>query len=381
MVGAGPAGLETARGLAERGCEVLVVDERDPAERSKLCAGLISCRGARELGLDLAGSLRNSVRGARFYAPGGLALTVQRPEPVAHVVDRGAFDLALLERARRAGVAVRLHTRMLDVRSGEVVVRTGAGEERLAARMVVGADGARSRTRRALGIRDEEVRLLMSAQADCTGRFDADFVEVHLGDFASGFFGWLIPLGPTEAKIGLGVMGGRPGRAGPAELRAFIARRFPTAVIGRIRSAPIPLGAPLAGIARDGLALVGDAAFQVKATSGGGIIFGMRSARILADSIAEHVRRGRPLAYERRIAALSRELRAHWRLRRLFNLLSADQTDRLLEALKGHGIEQFLEEEGDMDSPSSFLPKLLLRPGLWLPAGGSLVTRRAAMDR
>jgi digeranylgeranylglycerophospholipid reductase len=201
---------------------------------------------------------------------------------------------------------------------------------------------------------------------------------VHLGSFAPGFFAWLIPLSPTEAKIGLGSFGRAAGRA---QLSALLRERFPGAVARRIRCAPIPLGAPLSGIARDGVALVGDAAFHAKATSGGGIVFGMQAARVLADSIAEHLRGGSPLAYERRLGPLARELRLHWAMRRFFNLLSPDQTDRLLATLKRRGIEAFLEEEGDMDRPSTFLPKLLLRPDLWLPLGGSLGRLRAALGR
>ena len=91
--------------------------------------------------------------------------------------------------------------------------------------------------------------------------------------------------------------------------------------------------------------LVGDAAGQVKATTGGGIVFGAKCARVLADCIS----RGKPEDYE---AAWRREasiLGAHSLLRRVFNALPASSVRFGLAIGRVFNAQYFLSKYGDMD--------------------------------
>jgi len=358
-------GLQTALRLRQLGLDPTVFEEHSRSATPKLCGGLISRRGAEELGLPLRESLLNEVRGARLYSPNGTVLTVGRPQSVAYVVDRGRFDQALLRTARQAGVAVVSNARLSAVEDGHLVLRAEGRALRWRASPVIGADGAASTVRRLYGMEPACGELLRTAQTVATGSFDPHYVEVHLGGFARGFFGWVIPLGHARARIGLGT---RSDGDCVAALRHFLRARVPGASACRPARGLIPFGPPLARVQTRGAALVGDAAFHAKSTSGGGIIFGMRAAAILAESIAGVPGRGALAAYQRRLSPLQRELRMHWKIRAWLNALGDEDIDELFSALKRRGIERFLDQYGDMDAPSAFLARMASRPSFWFLA-------------
>ena len=231
---------------------------------------------------------------------------------------------------------------------------------------VIGADGEGSTTGRLFGLEPGRRGTLRSSQAVCEGEFDPSFVEVHLGDFARGFFAWLIPIDARHAKIGLGAVYAEDC---PARLRSFIARRFPRVLMHRVVSGVIPFGSPPVRVAAGGVALVGDAAFHTKATSGGGIVFGMRSAGILAACIAHaECPEAVPSLYTARLSAIHRELLLHWKIRSWFNSLRDAEINALFARLKKAGMEEFLSQRGDMDAPSLFLPRLAVSPRFWFMA-------------
>ena len=176
VVGAGPAGAATAILLAEQGLSVVLLD-RARFPRDKICGEYLSPEGSRIL--DRLGVLaRVEARGrgrsgacasSRPTAPSSSATTPPTVPgtaigPHALAVRRRVLDLALVERAREAGVAVREGMRVVDLlREGRRVTgvvaeptepgaRAGAAE-RLPARLVVAADGRTSVVVQRLGLR------------------------------------------------------------------------------------------------------------------------------------------------------------------------------------------------------------------------------------
>jgi flavin-dependent dehydrogenase len=99
---------------------------------------------------------------------------------------------------------------------------------------------------------------------------------------------------------------------------------------------------------------VGDAAGQVKPTSGGGIYYGLLSAEIAADTLHQALADGdvsaRRLArYEREWRKkLGRELRIGYWARKLFERLSDRQIDRIFELIKAGGIDEALLKAEDI---------------------------------
>lgn len=122
-------------------------------------------------------------------------------------------------------------------------------------------------------------------------------------------------------------------------------------------------------VVKENMALVGDAAMQAKATTGGGLILGAMAADILSESIIGHLKNGTALTqYEKNLKDLNKEFNLHWKIRQYFNALNEDQVNRLFIKAKKAGVEEFLSKEGDMDMPSKFIGKALARPRLFLLA-------------
>ena len=112
VIGAGPSGLIAAREVAEKGFDVKVVEEDPEVGVPNHCAGLLSLRGMKEIGVPTDEAfVENYVKGAVFYSPSGLSFTVEKSRYVACVVDRELFDKYLAQKACEAGVDILVKTK------------------------------------------------------------------------------------------------------------------------------------------------------------------------------------------------------------------------------------------------------------------------------
>ena len=150
VVGAGPAGAAAAleaRRLRPDAAVLLVDKAAFP--RDKPCGDGIGPHAVDELAALGATAVLAGyppIHGLRLRSPGGLEVagTPARPN---HVVPRTVLDARLVDAALAAGARFRrARVRRLEQRGGLVVA-----DGELAARVVVGADGANSAVRRQLG--------------------------------------------------------------------------------------------------------------------------------------------------------------------------------------------------------------------------------------
>ena len=99
VIGGGPAGSVTARQLASRGCNVLLVDARQ-FPREKPCGGGIQHRCLRFLPEDFP-SVAKAVCTSVRLTHGLRATTLRNADrPVVHCVNRAEFDHYLLGKPR-----------------------------------------------------------------------------------------------------------------------------------------------------------------------------------------------------------------------------------------------------------------------------------------
>ncbi|GAA3208470.1 NAD(P)/FAD-dependent oxidoreductase [Dactylosporangium siamense] len=312
-MGAGLAGLHTARLLARQDLDVLVVDRRRSLSAGIRTTGIFVRRTLDDFDLP-AHLLGPGVRDVLLYPP-------SRRAPIRLTSDRDEYRVAdmagIYEHARHAaesaGARVQLGVRYTGItataagRSG--ITATAAGytgitghtatfeqAEPVRARFVVGADGARSRVARDLGL-DVNRRMLVGAEIIHPVASTTSTPAFHCvldPRVAPGYLGWVIDDG-RHAHVGVA---GYPGamRAGVRHLLDTFAADAPGGVApaGPVerRGGPIPVGGVLRRIACPGGLLVGDAAGAVSPLTAGGLDPCLRMSELAATVTAGYLRTG-----------------------------------------------------------------------------------------
>jgi geranylgeranyl reductase family protein len=377
VVGGGPAGLLAARDLAASGFSTLVVEEHDTIGVPVHCTGVLGVDAFDELGLPRHTTL-HTAHAARFIAADGSSVLIDHERVRAAIIDRGAFDAALAASAAAAGAEIQsgCRVRHIDVHKDGITVSTALGT--VLARACVIACGANYRFNRRLGLGLPRL-FVHSAQREVAFP-DADHVEVYLGRrIAAGGFGWLVPFrrgGASYARVGV-MCEGRP-RSAFNELAACIDQRFGTAIRWdepRVKVLPL---APVARTWSRRVLAVGDAAGLVKATTGGGIYFGLLSGRIAAEVLAGALRDDRLTGtslreYERRWRArLWPEIRAGLAFRAIASRLNDRTIDKVVELARVDGIVPLLKQTADFNWHGTAARALLKHPSFRRIVFGSI---------
>jgi geranylgeranyl reductase len=318
VVGGGPSGATAARHLAEQGRTVLLLDRQG---RIKPCGGAIPPRLIRDF--DIPDSLICArASEARMIAPSDKRVRMPIEGGYVGMVNRETFDEWLRVRAERAGAQRRtgIYTGIEREADGSaVVLYRAAGADKDAppmavrARMVIGADGAKS------SVAAQEVKgadkqryvfayhEIIKAPSRGVADFEAQRCDVwYQGQLSPDFYAWIFPHGDT-ASIGVGSM-----QKGFSLRTATTALRKLTGLDGcetvRTEGAPIPLK-PLKrwDNGRD-VIVAGDAAGVVAPASGEGIYYAMECGRLAAEAVEATLATGDTRALK---TARSRFMKAH----------------------------------------------------------------------
>ncbi len=361
VVGAGPAGAIAARYAAQNGASTLLIEEHASIGSPVQCTGLISTAALKECELGEGNFVLNKMRGAFVYAPNREELCVRGKNVKAYVIDRKIFDRALAERALDAGANMLLKTRFIGMEKGKISVISNGEKKEINADVVIGADGIQGTVGRAAGLpRCEKFLSGIQFEAPYNAK-DPEFVEIFTGnDIAPGFFAWAVPFN-GYARIGLAKNPGLPARHYLENLlkHPVIASQHRGSrtefVLGGI-----PLGLPKKTVT-DSVMLVGDAAGQVKPTSGGGIYMGAVCAKIAGEVAARASRKEtEPEEYEKRWrSAVGRELAIGMMIHNSLGKLSDENLNDFIAFLNKPEIREITTEYGDMDHPSVLLQKII----------------------
>ncbi len=360
VIGAGPAGCYYAS-LVKNG-DVHLFEEDQEIGRPVSCTGILTDSVKGVIGEIPEELIVSRIRRFKLVAPGGKCMYLDLHK-VNMILDRAGFDRHLLGRALQNGATLHLGERFLGyVRRGAAyVVRTSRGCYE--AEMIVGADGPFSTVARAAGLYNHRA-FVKGWQARCVYRegLEPGVSEIRL---TLGEFSWIVPENESIARVGV---------IGPETARLW--QDFETlrggARILEDQSGFIPVYDPRQRIQKPGerVFLIGDAATQVKATTYGGIIYGLLAAQYLAED---------PDCYERRMnAKLGRDLWLSLRMRDFLNAMTEEQANELIEIFEKEQNRQIVTSH-DRDFPSKFIVQLLMKETrLWRLGFGLLKNRMRA---
>ncbi|UCD13137.1 MAG: NAD(P)/FAD-dependent oxidoreductase [Thermoplasmatales archaeon] len=377
VVGGGPVGGYVAKRMASLGFKTALFEEHKNIGAPLNCAGLVSSRVFELADVSKSKVVQNEVFGAHIYSPSGEMLTIGGDKAHALVIDRSRFDKALVNGAEKKGVELYLGSKVTSGKKRKNILELEALQKentnQICCSLVIGADGSRSTVRSIFGF-PQPTEFLRGIGAEVTNiNLNPKFVEIFLDrNIAPGFFAWVIPINKegSEARIGLCI----DARLGHTLKRCFTAllktKRLQYVKIIRYLGGTIPLGA-LRKTVRSNIMLVGDAAAQVKPTSGGGVYPGLLCARCCVSVAAEALERNDCTAqYLSKYHMLwskeiGRELLLGMRYRRFFKNLTNGQLDRIVKTLNNEKTIDVINEHGDIDYPSKLAyPLLKMSPSL-----------------
>jgi flavin-dependent dehydrogenase len=234
--------------------------------------------------------------------------------------------------------------------------------------IIVGADGILSAVAKHFSMGSiSKYILTYKAEFNIEVR-DAKTVDLFFDNsIAPKFFAWLCPNSKDILEVGIGI-DAKYGNSKTAFER-FVAMKevrdqIDVAKMLEGYASMIPMQTLRRVVdAEKEVVLVGDAAGQVKPTTGGGIVFGGNAARLAAKVIEEHIRLGTSLEkYEKLFRkGFGTDIKLHSALNKIYSGLDSKKLEFLIKMSKSLGFESFLANYGDMDKPSVMLKRFFLR--------------------
>jgi digeranylgeranylglycerophospholipid reductase len=290
VVGLGPAGARAAATAARGGTKVLGVERKKEVGIPVQCAEFVPLPLSGYANAN--GVLTQRVAEMASLLPSG---TCQRSLAPGLMVDRAAFDAALVRDAQHCGAAVSLATRVVDVDAKRSIATLSARGQQveIGYRILIAADGPHSTVGEKLGL--PVLDTVHTRQYTVPLRQPYSDTDVWLSDAYPGGYAWLFPKGAV-ANLGLGLH-----KRHTRNLKQALDRLHKTMVEeGRVGSdvvfrtgGAIPVGGLRDGLAVGNVLFVGDAAGLTHPITGAGIAAAVASGERAGEAAADCLVRGR----------------------------------------------------------------------------------------
>lgn len=313
VVGGGPAGSSAAEVLAKAGIETYLFERK--LDNAKPCGGAIPLCMVSEFDLPPE-IIDRRVRKMKMISPSDIEVDINldREDEYIGMCRREILDGFMRDRASKLGANLINGTvYQLDIPQNSTDPYTlhyadhSNGDatgvmKTLKVDVVIGADGANSRIAKAIDAGDynyaiafqERIRLPEDKMV-----YYEDLAEMYVGnDVSPDFYAWVFPK-YDHVAVGTGTMKVNKSMIKDlqAGIRARAARKLEGGKIIKVEAHPIPEHPrPRRVVGR--VALVGDAAGTVTKSSGEGIYFAAKSARMCAETLVETTNNGQRIPTE-----------------------------------------------------------------------------------
>jgi geranylgeranyl reductase family protein len=362
VVGAGPVGCYTAQLLKHYGIKTKIIEEHKEIGKPVKCAGIIGKQVFKNTLLPFSeDSIVNQINGALIFYKGDSFL-IERQD-VAYVIDRERFDKELSK-----DLEIECGRRLVGIEADGEGYRLETNLGDIYADMVIGADGPRSRVREFIEKESGEendlryyygfqyrVKLEKGIPLD-----KVNFTQVHTRE-GNPFFIWIIPEGKKIVRLGIISKDGK----GKEELDCFregLNITLGSEIIDSLAGV-IPIGWRGRNVYKN-IALVGDAACQVKPLTGGGIYYGLKSAEILAEGI----RNNRLDEYDRKLKEkFGKEIKFGLKARKLYEEIQDKELKNMFLLFKKNA--GLIERVADFENHSIIFKEILKNPKIFIDAG------------
>jgi len=376
VVGAGPVGSTFARYAAQKGLKVALFDKKKKIGVPLQCAGLLG-NTIKEVNVLPDEYIINEIYGACLYSPSNTMISMRKKDPLAYVLDRVNYDKFLANLAQDNGAELFLNHRVngIDTKKGELYLK----DKKICAQVIVGADGYSSLISKEF---NPNLNAIEAAQYLIdTGKdsFDDDYFQVKVNQEISPGFIWTIPLSKSTARVGL--FANTDYKTLKGILNKFMAKNnvLKDAKILKKYQGKIPIYDPKKAVVKDRAILIGDAASQIKPTTGGGLIIGFICAKIAAEVVNEAIKtKNMSLLkkYQKQYhKKYKNELKMQIKVQKTYESLDDEDLDSVILKMKEKEIGNIVSKYGDLDSQSVVM-KEIIKSGMLFSVLPKLISRK-----
>lgn len=366
VVGGGPVGSTIAYYLSQNGLSVCIVEKKKEIGYPLQCAGILSKHifDLNQLPEDI---ILNNVKGAFLHSNNHI-LNVKKQNDEAFVIDRIRYDEFLLKRAIDNGVEL-ISQKAIDF-DIENAVTYLSNSKQISSKVIVGCDGYNSLLSSKMGnvqsnfnatqflvkINDEHIHSFRNSDEDIKKYVDTYLLEEILPGFL-----WIIPTVENIYRIGL--FSNDSHKQQNVFLNNFLQANFDFEIMEKYKGF-IPIYNEKNNLVKNRSVLIGDAAAQIKPTSGGGLIMAFDACKLASEYICQAIEKdlnslyGYESEFNRKYA---KEINYQFKVQKTLNLLDNNDIDYLFKKLKENNCEELISTYGDMDKQSVLVKEFIKR--------------------
>lgn len=336
IIGAGPSGNYLAYLLSKQNLDVQIFEEHKEIGHPVQCTGIITHELEEFIPLSKS-FLINKINQSRIYSPNGNSILIKFQKSNL-IVDRKKFDQYLADLAQSHGAVYHLGAKYESNDDNKIKVN-GIN---IKTDKIIGADGPFSRVAKNNNLWCNR-RFVTGHQYTLKVPCDKNLIEFWLG---IGMFGWLVPIDESTARVGVVSYSNPTGH-----IKKLLSQRFPKSKILSQESGLIPVFNPKQILQKNNISLIGDAATQVKATSFGGIVHGLKAAQLLAQDYNNYPKLCKKY--------LNRDLYLSLLIRKTLDKFSPEDYNELIELFSTSKVKKIFETKS-RDYPTKFILDLIL---------------------
>ncbi|MFX0070516.1 MAG: NAD(P)/FAD-dependent oxidoreductase [Candidatus Hermodarchaeota archaeon] len=368
IIGGSIAGNYLSYLLFDSKLKIVVIEEHKEIGSPLQCAGIIS-KKLKDLIYLPEDIVLNRVKVAKIISPSGKVLKLSGNEE-PYVIDRIGLDKLFYEKIKDFNdIKYYLGEKFISFEyinkkhQDYLIIQTS--KRKLKSKMLIGCDGPLSRVAKILGVKN---KIIYGTQIRIQSDFNENEALMWFDPRWKELFGWIVPEGNKIYRIGLASATNLS-----KNFKIFL-KKLNVNYNKRInqQGGIIPYGT-MKKSSFNNIILLGDSAGQVKATTGGGIIMLLIASKYAARCIKlcfkhnNFSKRFIRKHYEKLcLAAIGKQLKIHYILRRLFETFTNKDFETLFRIIKQSNIEEMISLYGDMDFPRELIFKLLKnRIAIW----------------
>ncbi len=364
IIGGSIAGNYLCYLLANTNLKISVIEEHQQIGLPFQCAGIVSQKLTKITQIPKE-IILNRVKVAKIIAPSGRYIKLSGDEH-PFIIDRVGLDNYFYDKIKDHPNIVyflgeKFKTFKYINKSSKKHVTIETSKRVIKAKMLIGCDGPLSLVGKHLNIQN---KILYAMQFRVKGNFDENEAALYFNKKWKELFGWIVPEGNKVYRVGLAT-------SPPIKRKlVYFLKKIGVKIEQKIdqQGGIIPFGL-MNKLAFNNILLLGDAAGQVKATTGGGIIMLLTAAKLASNCIKMCFKENNfsksfiKKKYEKPcLFSIGKELKTHYLIRLILERFSDKDFETFFKVVKTHHIENLISIYGDMDFPSKMIIEFIKNP-------------------